>query len=84
MHFRSHDLPDLSKLDLKSASVQQPLFMEPLPFPCRPERSRGTCGSAALSWKRGILYSNKIVISTGAYPDFLPRSAGHGRVCGFR
>jgi hypothetical protein len=24
---------DLSKLDLKSASVQQPLFIEPLPFP---------------------------------------------------
>jgi hypothetical protein len=23
----------LSKLDLKSASVQQPLFMQPLPFP---------------------------------------------------
>jgi hypothetical protein len=23
------------------------------------------------------------VIPTGAYPDFLPRSAGHGRVCGF-
>jgi hypothetical protein len=32
-----HDLgrfsSDLSKLNLKSASVQQPLFMEPLPFP---------------------------------------------------
>jgi hypothetical protein len=27
---------------------------------------------------------NKIVISTGAYPDFLPRSPGHGHVCGFR
>jgi hypothetical protein len=26
---------------------------------------------------------NRIVIPTGAYPDFLPRSAGHGRVCGF-
>jgi hypothetical protein len=29
------------------------------------------------------LSSNKIVISTGAYPDFLPRVAGHGHVCGF-
>jgi hypothetical protein len=27
------------------------------------ERSRGICGSADLSWKRGILYANKIVIS---------------------
>ena len=28
---------------------------EPLPFPiCHPERSRGICGSADLSWKRGI------------------------------
>jgi hypothetical protein len=26
---------------------------------------------------------NRIVISTGAYPDFLPRSTGHGRVCAF-
>ena len=31
--------------DLKSASVQQLLFMEPLPFPCHPERSRGICGA---------------------------------------
>ncbi len=38
------DTSDLSKLDLKSSSVQQPLFMEPLPFPCHPERSRGICG----------------------------------------
>jgi len=29
------------------------------------------------------LIHNKIVISTGAYPDFLPRNAGHGHVCGF-
>jgi hypothetical protein len=27
------------------------------------ERSRGICGSADLSWKRGILYANKTVIS---------------------
>ena len=46
-------------------------------------RSRGICSSADLSWKRGILSSNQIVISTGAYPDFLPRSTGQGRVCAF-
>jgi hypothetical protein len=28
--------------------------------------------------------SNRIVISTGAYPDFLPRSTGNNRVCGFQ
>jgi hypothetical protein len=27
--------------------------------------------------------SSKIVISTGAHPDFLPRSTGQGRVCAF-
>jgi hypothetical protein len=27
---------------------------------------------------------NSIVISTGAYPDFLPRSTGNDRVCGFQ
>jgi hypothetical protein len=27
--------------------------------------SRGICSFADLSWKRGILYSNKIVIPTG-------------------
>jgi hypothetical protein len=26
---------------------------------------------------------NRIVISTGAYPDFLPRITGHCRVCAF-
>ena len=31
--------------------------------------------------KREILYSNNIVISTGAYPDFLPRGTGPGYVC---
>ena len=33
-------VPDLSKIDLKGASVQQPLFMEPLPFPLS---SRSDC-----------------------------------------
>ncbi len=38
---------------MKNASVQKPLYMERLPFPCHPERSRGICGSADLSWKNG-------------------------------
>jgi hypothetical protein len=29
------------------------------PLPCHPERSRGTCGSADLSWKCGILFSTR-------------------------
>jgi hypothetical protein len=33
---------DLSKLNLKSASVQQPLFTEPLPFPLS-SRAKPTC-----------------------------------------
>jgi hypothetical protein len=36
---------------MKNASVQQPLPGEPLPFPCHPDRSGGTCGSADRSWK---------------------------------
>jgi hypothetical protein len=35
------------------------------------------------SWKLGVLSSNRIVISTGAYPDFLPRSTGNDRACAF-
>jgi hypothetical protein len=31
----------------------------------------------------GVLSCNRIVISTEAYPDFLPRCAGQGRVCAF-
>ena len=98
--FRSTVSSAAEKPNLKSASVQQPLFMEPLPFPlssraypdfllhCSHQRhfcgspqgephavdrshnsrqeirgSRGICGSADLSWKRGILYSIRIVIS---------------------
>jgi hypothetical protein len=41
------------------------LRLSPLSPPCHPhstERSGGTCGSADLSWKRGILCSNGIVI----------------------
>jgi hypothetical protein len=54
------------------------------PLLCHPERSRGICSSADLSWKRLIPCSNRIVISTGAYPDFLPRSTRNDRVCGFQ
>jgi hypothetical protein len=46
--------------------------------------SRGICSFADLCWTRGTLYSNKIVISTGVYPDFLPRSTRNDRVCGFQ
>jgi hypothetical protein len=48
------------------------------------ERSRGICGSTDLSWKHGISSRQRIVISTGAYPDFLPRCTGNDRVCGFQ
>jgi len=53
------------------------------PSLCHPERSRGICSSADLSWKRGISPRHRFVISTGAYPDFLPRTTGQGRVCAF-
>jgi hypothetical protein len=36
------------------------------------------------SAERVILSSNRIVISTGADPDFLPRCTGNDRVCGFQ
>jgi hypothetical protein len=37
---------------MKNPSVQQPLSIEPTPFPfCHPERSRGICSSAGPSWK---------------------------------
>jgi hypothetical protein len=52
-------------------------------FLCHPERSRGICSSADLSWKHGISSRHRIVISTGAYPDFLSRCAGQDRVCAF-
>jgi hypothetical protein len=68
----------------ENASVQQPLSMERRPFLCHPERSRGICSSADLSWKRRISSHDKFVISTGAYPDFLPRCTGNDRVCGFQ
>jgi hypothetical protein len=68
---------------MKNASVQQSLLMEPLPFPLSSRLPRLAVGAKPrdlqfrdLSWKREILSSNRIVISTGAYPDFLPRCAG--------
>jgi hypothetical protein len=36
---------------MKNASVRQSLSIEPLPSPCHPDRSGGTCGSADPSWK---------------------------------
>jgi hypothetical protein len=35
----------------KDASVPQPISMNRCPFLCHPERSRGICSSADLSWK---------------------------------
>jgi hypothetical protein len=34
-------------------------------------------------WERYTSFPSYIVISTGAYPDFLPRSTGRDRVGGF-
>src|ERR1700679_368098 len=33
------------------------------------------------SWKPYLAFPNKIVIPTGAYPDFLPHGTRQGRVC---
>jgi hypothetical protein len=41
---------------------------------CHPERCRGICSSADLSWK---------CFSTERTPDFLLRGTNNGRVCGF-
>ena len=41
---------------------------------CHPSRSGGICSSADFSWK---------CFSTGAHPDFLPRSTEQIRVCPF-
>ena len=38
----------------------------------------GSVVQRTFRWKQGILSSNRIVIPTGAYPDFLPRSTGQG------
>ena len=40
-------------------------------------------GCNFIDFSREVIDLNEFVIPTGAYPDFLPRSAGHGRVCGF-
>jgi hypothetical protein len=72
--FLGYTQPDLSKLDLKNASVQQPLFMEPSPSPCHPERSRpvppaparrgacrrGICRSGDLPWKTECVTSHRV------------------------
>jgi hypothetical protein len=55
---------------MKNASVQQPHSMEPLPFPMSSpsaadlsRRGGGICSSADLSWKHGISFRHKFVIS---------------------
>jgi hypothetical protein len=79
-------LKKLSEFDLKNASVQQPLFhpaaalslQRPSPF-CHPERSRGICSSADLSWKRGktkggwCFHEDSVIIGGGCGPA----GAGH-------
>jgi hypothetical protein len=40
-------------------------------------------GWRRFSMEKELLHSHKFVISTGANPDFLPRSTGDGHVCGF-
>src|SRR5580704_13657883 len=44
------------------------LFMDRRPLPCHPERSRGICGVADLSWKNEILSCHKFVNSARARP----------------
>ena len=36
------------------------------------------------SWERNLAFPNKLVIPTGAYPDFLPRCTRQDHVCAFR
>ena len=59
---------------IKNASVRHPLSIEPLPFPCHPDRSGGTCGSCGRFLD---------MFFDRAYPDFLPRSTGNDRACAF-
>jgi len=63
--------------------VRQLTSMEPLPFPLssRAKPRDLQCGSSR-NQSKGKTHS-PLVIPTGANPDFLPRSAGHGRVCAF-
>jgi hypothetical protein len=59
---------DATNLDRKSGIAQwRDLLCAPAPAQRSPFRQ----------------FSHKIVIPTEANPDFLSRSAGHGRVCGF-
>ena len=60
---------------MKNASVQQQLSEEPSPFPL-----------SSRAKPRDLRFRGPFVemFFDRAYPDFLPRSAGQGRVCGFR
>jgi hypothetical protein len=40
-------------------------------------------GHGPIPMENRLPLRNKFVISTGAYPDFLPRSTGQGHVCAF-
>jgi hypothetical protein len=74
---------------MKKTSVRQLLSIEPLPFPLssrvfmgqRPtyEDENGFYLATTLPGSAALPF----VISTGAHPDFLPRSPGQDRVCAF-
>jgi hypothetical protein len=54
-----------------NASVRPALSMERCPFLCHPERSRGICSSADLSWKRvSLLVVETIKAIVGLRPSF--------------
>jgi hypothetical protein len=50
----------LVQIRFENASVQLSLFMAPSPPPCHPERSRGICSSADLSWKIACVTSYRV------------------------
>jgi hypothetical protein len=68
---RNPQLP-LPAIEFKGSAILR------LVIPTEAQRSGGICGfldplRALAQWR----------FSTEAYPDFLPRTVGHGRVCGF-
>jgi hypothetical protein len=68
----------------ENVSVQQPLSMDLPPFPLSSRAKPRDLQFRGPPLEIRNSPSTRIVISTGAHPDFLPRSAGHVRVCGFR
>jgi hypothetical protein len=58
--------PDLSKLGLKNASVQQPLLMNRCPFLCHPERTRISCFAALTATTDVVLSKENHTLLTEA------------------